>query len=216
MINVDIAFDDRDAGLGNYFRRCKEDLIDFLEYKESEGHANYTVREIDSPHCNVVYLDLHMPEVNANSFLFIAYSHGHTEYLLANDAAYIDSRVTSANVQLFTRSFFYCVACLAGTALGPKLIEEGSLAFIGYRERYDVLQHHLELFTELANMGIKMFFEGYSVEESFRLVVQLHTQRIDQLVNARDLICAGYLLQNRMSLIRLGRPDLSIEDFDLP
>lgn len=216
MINVDIAFDDRDAGLGNYFRRCKEDLVDFLQYKQGQGHANYTVREIDSPHCNAVYLDLKMPEVNAVNFLFIAYSHGQTEYLLANDAAYIDSRVAAANVQLFTHSFFYCVSCLAGTVLGPKLIEEGSLAFIGYRESYDVLQDHLDLFTELANIGIKMFLEGYNAEESFQLAIRLHVQRIDQLVAARDLICAGYLVQNRMSLIRLGRPDLTIKDFVLP
>lgn len=215
MINVDIAFDDRDAGLGNYFRGCKEDLVDFLQFKQDQGHANYTVREIDSPLCNTVYLDLQMPAVNVHNFLFIAYSHGDINYLLANGAAYIDSRTASANVQLFTHSFFYCVACLAGTELGPRLIDSGSHVFIGYRESYDILHSHLNLFTELANIGIKMFLDGSTVEEAFRLAAQLYTQRIDQLVNARDLVCASYLISNRTSLIRLGRGDLTINDFEL-
>jgi len=213
MINVDVAFDERDAVLGEYFRRCKEDLLEFLRV---HNHLAFTVREINSLLSNAVYLDAQMPMVNGRNFFFIAYSHGEVDCLLANDSAYVDSRAASTNIHLFINSFFYCVACLAGTELGPSLVNNaGSHVFIGYRGSHDVLLGYLDLSIELANMAIKMFVIGQTVADAYRLAIQRHDQRIDHLVKFHDPLAASILVQNRTNLVLIGREDLTINDFEL-
>src|ERR1041385_2444655 len=103
MISVNIAFDNRDAELGEFFRQCKDDLITFLN--DNDASDEYDVHEMHSGLCNMAYLDNRMPLINANNFLFIAYSHGEDNCLLAGGTAYIDSNHYS-NVHLFTNSFF--------------------------------------------------------------------------------------------------------------
>jgi hypothetical protein len=211
MINVDIAFDDRDADLGDFFRRCKENLLELLR----DNGGSFNAQEINSPLCNVVYLAAQMPLINANNFFFIAYSHGEIEYLLANDSAYVDSRDASTNIQLFANAFFYCVACLAGSKLGSKLVNGGAHVFIGYRGSFNVLRSQIDLSIELANFAIRMFLTGETVQEAFRLSLRRHEYRIDQLYRNGAVLSAGILVENRTSLVLIGRGDMTLANFVL-
>ena len=212
MISVNIAFDNRDAELGEFFRQCKDDLITFLN--DNDASDEYDVHEMHSGLCNMAYLDNRMPLINANNFLFIAYSHGEDNCLLAGGTAYIDSNHYS-NVHLFTNSFFYSVACFTGARLGGHLINSGSHTFIGYRDSYQVLDRYMAVAIECANLGIKMFFTGRNVEEAFRLMKQLYTQKVDRLIALGDPLGASFLRENRDGLVQLGRRDLTAADFEV-
>ena len=104
MIRVNIAFDNGDAKLGDYFRQCTEDLTTFLDGKTTNDGGTITVREMHSGLYNPVYLDLQMPLINANNFLFVAYAHGEVDCLTTSAGAYVDSNL-NPNVHLFKNSF---------------------------------------------------------------------------------------------------------------
>lgn len=214
MISVNIAFDNRDARLGDFFRQCKEDLIRFLEDHQIDNGNNteYDVHEMHSGRCNAVYIDARLPVINENNFLFIAYSHGDVNCLTAGGSYYIDS---ITNSQLFKNSFFYAVACHVGAGLGPTVVEKGSHAFIGYSEPYVVPNQYIPLLINCLNVGVKMFFIGHTAKESFRLMGQYYDQKIDELTAFDALIPASMLVRNREALVFLGREDLTIADFNI-
>jgi prepilin-type processing-associated H-X9-DG protein len=214
MISVNIAFDNNDIGLGDFFRQCKEDLIRFLDDQKIDNGNNteYDVHEMHSGRCNVVYVDVRLPLINGNNFLFIAYSHGDVDCLTAGGSYYIDS---NSNSQLFKNSFFYAVACRTGADLGPALVGKGSHAFIGYSEDYYVPNGHVPLFINCVNVGVKMFLIGQTAKESFRLMVQHYDQKIDELKELNDIIPASWLVKNREALVFLGKEDLTIANFNV-
>jgi hypothetical protein len=212
MISVNIAYDNQDEGLGSFFEQCKDDLTSFLENMQIDGGDDYDVHEIHSGRCNVVYIGHRISEVNEGNFLFIAYSHGDVECLTVGGISYIDS---VSNAQLFNNSFFYSVACSVGAGLGPRLVDHGSHVFIGYVEPYSVPNQHFELFVSCVNVGIKMFLNGESAEESFRLMGQYYDQKIDELMRVNNVLIAGLLARNRSALVFLGTGDLRIGDFNV-
>lgn len=212
MIRVNIAFDDKDPRLGSYFQECKEDLISFLEDRRVNNADDYAVDEIHSGRCNQVYIDNQISIVNANNFLFIAYSHGDDACLSAGGSAYIHS---SFSGNLFNNAFFYAVACSTGSLLGPDLVNNGCHVFIGYNGPFYVLHMHHRLAVNCANVGIKMFFMGHSVRESFNLIESFYNQEIDKLVAFHDPLAASFLISNKNALVLLGGGELTIDDFDV-
>jgi hypothetical protein len=210
MISINIAFDDQDTGLGSYFQECKQDLIDFLEDRRINDGDEYTIDEIHTTRCNEVYIDHRISSINANNFLFIAYSHGDADCLTAGGEAYVH---LDKNTHLFNNSFFYAVACLTGARLGQNLVDSGCHVFIGYKDPFYVLNGKLQLSVNCANIGIKMFLSGKSAEEAFRLIESYYNQEIDRLVFFSDIMAASVLAGNKNALVLVGRNDLTIEDF---
>ena len=212
MISVNIAFDNDDRALGEFFRRCKDDLISFLKNQEIDGAAEYDVHEIHSERCSVDYMNERLPEINGKNFLFIAYSHGDVDCLSAGGASYIDSGI---NPQIFKNSFFYAVACKAGAGLGLTLVGKGSHTFIGYWDEYKVPNLYVPLLVNCVNVGMKMFLNGQTARESFRQMRQYYDQKIDQLTELNAIIPASILVGNREALVFFGREDLTIADFNV-
>lgn len=209
MISVNIAYDDKDSGLGDFFLRCKQDLIDYLEANNGGG---YTVDEIHTERCNEVYIQQRISVLNTNNFLFVAYSHGDTDCLTVGGTAYIH---LDSNAHLFSNSFFYAVACSVGARLGQNLIDRGCHVFIGYKDTFYILNRQLQLAINCANIGIKMFLSGRSVREAFELIEKFYNQEIDKLVAFNDIMAAGMLASNKNALVLFGNNDLTINDFNV-
>lgn len=209
MISVNIAYDNKDSGLGDFFQRCKQDLLDYLE---ATNGGDYTVDEIHTGRCNEVYIQHRISSLNTNNFLFVAYSHGDADCLTAGGAPYIH---LDSNAHLFSNSFFYAVACSVGAHLGQNLIDRGCHVFIGYKDTFYFLNRQFELAIKCANIGIKMFLSGRSVGEAFGLVEKFYNQEIDKLVAFNDIMAAGFLINNRNALVLLGNNDLTIDDFNV-
>lgn len=212
MISVNIAFDEQDSGLGDFFNQCKQDLIDFLEHMSATHGNGYTIDEINTGNCNEVYIEQRIAGLNTNNYLFIAYSHGDADCLTAAGAAYIHS---DSNTHLFSNAFFYAVACSVGSRLGQALIDRGCHVFIGYKDTFYILHKRLQLAINCANIGIKMFLSGNTVEEAFRLIEKFYNQEIDKLMNFNDVIAASLLVKNKNALVVLGNNNLTINDFNV-
>ena len=151
MINFVIAFDDENIELGSYFEDCKIDIVNFLS--EQEGLVQ-SCCEVPTPNCNADYIVTEIPQLNPDSFVFIAYTHGVEDGLRCNG----NSFVSTANAHHFVNSLFYSTACLAGRKLAPDLIAKGCKAFVGYREESEVFENssHKQTFIKCDNYAIKM------------------------------------------------------------
>ena len=132
MINIVAAFDNQNESLGQYFDDCQKDIISFLD------EQNYLVNScsiIPSVQCNVAYIDITIPRLNPNPFIFIAYTHGTDDGLRCGGGSF----VSLDNCHHFYDSLFYSTACLIGKKLAPALIEKGCLTFVGFDEEITVI-----------------------------------------------------------------------------
>ena len=67
MINIVIAFDNKNEVLGQYFDDCKKDIVDLLD---EQKHLVSSCSEIQSAQCNVAYIDISIPQLSSElSFL---------------------------------------------------------------------------------------------------------------------------------------------------
>ncbi|GHT04357.1 hypothetical protein FACS189423_06920 [Bacteroidia bacterium] len=214
MINVVIAFDDKDAALGKYFEDCQEDIFFILEDQSVFINSCFRVSQLK---CNVSYIDTVISQLNCDPFIFIAYTHGIANGLRCNE----NSFVSVANGHHFSNSLFYSTACHIGKSLAPELIKKGCKAFIGFKEASSVIfknANYRKIFLECDNFALKMFLTvpNTSIKQAFDAMKNYYTTKIDYLRDVlEDPIVAGYLLANREALICLGNENLKKEDLFL-
>lgn len=209
MINIIIAYDNQDANLGIYHTECKNDIINLIS--EHIPFLNLT-SEISSPQCNVAYIDINIPTLKPQPFIFIAYTHGKKDGLVCNGNSY----VATTNSHHFENSLFYSTACLIGKELGPDLIDKRCKAFIGFKEESEVFanEEYRNTFINCDNYAIKMLLtSNATVGEAFNSMKNHHTSIIDHLLEiGENPLYIGALTANRDALICLGNKDLKKED----
>ena len=210
MINIVIAYDNNNASLGQYFEDCQKDIVALLD---EQRQLVKTCSIVPSPKCNVSYIDISIPKMNSNPFIFIAYTHGVDEGLKCSGTSF----VSMDNCHHFANSLFYSTACLIGRKLAPELINKGSKVFIGFKEESEVFQNtsYRQTFIECDNFALKMFMTSdVTVEESFISMKNYYTSRIDRFIEfGEDPLFIGALTANREALICLGNKNLKKEDF---
>jgi hypothetical protein len=211
MINLIIAYDDKDLDLGTYFKDCKKQLLSILE--EQNDPLKYKLNEISSDYCNNVYINSLMPQHMSNPFIFIAYSHGNEKALCCGNSCYIEKNV---NTHYFKNSLFYTTACSTGKELGEDLINKGCLAFIGYKtEAIAFLEGSMkEISIKCDNAGITEYLSNdITIFEAFKKMKDCYTQQIDRVLNDNKLaLFAATLVEARDSLVFFGKNELKKED----
>jgi uncharacterized protein YkvS len=213
MINIIIAYDEKNASHGAYFEDCKSQLLSIIE--EQNGSVNYNPNELPSNHCNNVFIDILMPKYKPNPFIFIAYSHGNEKALHCENTPYVKKDV---NTHLFANSLFYTTACSTGKELGEDLINKGCLAFIGYKNDTIAFTEGLkkEVSKNCDNSGIIAFLaDDITIFEAFKKMKNYYAQQIDRLNTVKDRLFAGHLVDAMESLVFLGRRDLRKENLFL-
>lgn len=210
MINFIIAFDDQNADLGQYFTDCQNDITALLK---EQVHLAHSCSLVSSRLCNVAYMDITIPQINPNPFVFIAYTHGIDDGLRCDGVSF----VSMDNCHHFANSFFYSTACLIGKKLAPELIRNGCKAFIGFKEESEVFKkaNYKQTFIECDNFAIKMFMtSNASIGRSFDAMKNHYTNKIDRFLElGEDIIFIGKLIENREALVCLGDKTLKKEDF---
>jgi hypothetical protein len=210
MINFIVAYDNADAELGIYFEDCKNQLLGLLtEHKEL---VNGDVCEFVAKQCNSAHIDITIPSYNAKPFVFIAYSHGSETALYCGTNRYVEKNI---NAHHFRNSLFYTTACSAGKELGAHLVENGCLAFVGYKSDINAYTQSdkKDLSKNCDNAGIMAFLsDDITISEACDRMRNYYTQRIDDLCNFKDMLFAGDLVEARDALICLGNKELRKED----
>ena len=210
MINIIVAYDNQDDNLGTYFEDCKDQLIEVLT--EHNRFVNGDVREITGVRCNSAFIDITIPSYNTHPFIFIAYSHGNEIALYSGEGCYVEKNM---NAHHFRNSLFYTTACSVGKDLGPHLIEQGCLAFVGYKNEIHAYkkEERKEISKKCDNAGIIAFLsDDITVFEAYTRMKDYYTQQIDRQEQVKDMLFAGDLVEARNSLVCLGDKNLKKED----
>jgi len=209
MITAFIAYDNLDQELGDYFEACGTACQAYLkEFNETDATI------INGTTLNQVNVDIRLTANNSKPFLFLAYSHGKEDSLVATNQPYVKSGV---NTSSFTNALVYTNACLAAKKLGPDLITAGAIAFVGYTETINVLLHN-EAMTSLCqhidNYALILFLKqdksiGQAVEDAKTFITRKALGFEDNTLSPLD---AAELLRVRDSMKVFGDNDLLLSD----
>lgn len=200
MIKFILAYDEGNAELGNFFNMCATDLKNSFIADKHE-----LVLEIPSRRLNTYFLELSLAQYKEAKFIFTAYSHGSEDRLTSHEV-YLS---TNSNLQPFQNSLFYTFSCLTGVNLGTKLVDNGCLAFVGYKVEAYIITRNEDIFTEGANFGLKQFLSGESIGNSIKQMKNKHSELIDATYEKYPLV-ASTLRSNRDGLILIGNTELNI------
>jgi len=207
MIEIVVAYDERDKKLGDYFESCKNDLIATIEQL---GGIKNTISEIPAKKCNRAYIDIALKHLKEISFLIIAYMHGTESQLIANNGAFV--QVGDDN-SFFKYSLFYTNSCLCGKLLGPDLITHQCHTFIGFDEEISaLLGDNKDISIKCDNFGITAFLtQDITVFEAYDQMRTNYSQEITKMLSLGDILSAGVLVNAREALVFLGNKDLKKE-----
>jgi hypothetical protein len=207
-----VAFDEKDNKLGNYFQECKNDIFSFLN---DSNDFDKTLFEISSDKCNEAFIDISLAAQKELPFLFIAYSHGNENGLIASGNLFVRAGNDNA---VFQNTLFYATACFSGLNLGPDLISQGCKSFIGYDRKIDgLLDVHQKLSIQCDNYALKAFCsQEITIYEAFKQMVIYISQEIEKLRNFGDILRAGILMNTREALVFIGDESLVIDHLYLP
>jgi hypothetical protein len=191
-------FDNEDDSLGLFFNLCYEDLVNYLE------NSTLNISYYDSQRLNEISISLIVDPLE--KFITLAYSHGSETELLRRNSPYISTEV---NVDKFANSFFYTCSCHTGKLLGEELINNGTLNYIGYWDKFEVWGFNMDPYIDCANYGIKLFFENHCTNDIIIMMREMYNKHIDNYKN--DMFGAAMLVSNRNSLVSHGN-NITIRD----
>jgi hypothetical protein len=208
MIELIIAYDNRDSDLGNYFDLCRSDLESFF----AAGDVQHTLHRVGEGNINQGYVDIYISsKISPKHFFFVAYSHGSQTALHSVSGRYV---IEGINTTQFSNCFFYSNACSVGDRLGSDLVNNGCHAFIGYKKEINKwINHTMPVFIECDNFGIKSFCRSdISAYEAYTDMYVKQTEEIDKLVESGDALAAADLRDARDSLIFYGVKTIKLTD----
>jgi len=208
MFKFLITYDNKDKSLGGYLNECFNDLSDHLKYLKYQQAAV----SLSSGDCTREMIKTHTEGYGTNKFMFTAYTHGTQNSLTVSKKPFVDFD----NAINFRNSFFYTCACLTAVELGPELQRQGCLAYIGYKDKVEVLLKYSDIFRKCKNSGIKYFLEtGKKLEEAVMYMKKVYDEEVQKLAEGTDgaFIAAACLHKNRRSLEFLGDGELILDDF---
>lgn len=206
MISTILTFDNDDITLGEFFERCAA-----LTKKSMD--ATFNIVEINSQSLNDLNLQLRTESVNKRGFLFLSYTHGSESELLKNGVTPFISE--TINVSCLKNSFSYCFACHAGKKLGQSLINNGTVAFVGFTNELKIQKYFdaFDSFIDCATSGILFFLEGENLEKSISKMKIKYTDCVDRFY-LNDMLVASWFMEHRDTLVLLGNSNLTIADFN--
>jgi hypothetical protein len=205
MINTLLIYDNLDADLGDFFDQC-------ALYTRNFTNESYNIIELNNNNLNELNFQLKTSLFNTDNFLCISYTHGsETELLSLARIPFLSEQI---NINAVQNSFAYCFACHAGKQLGYSMVNNGALAFVGFKDelKIQVFFYAFDRFISCATAGIKYFFSGMSIYDSVIKMKNEYTTCIDDFYEI-DLIVASCFMEHRDALVILGNPNLQITDF---
>lgn len=206
MFEILLAVDQEDGVLGSYFQECANDIQSAIE----DAGLDHNLHIVQSRQLNEIYVGVELDNRNSSRFIFIAFTHGSNEALLAKEV-FIS---TQSNVDKLKNSLTYTFSCSAAALLGQELVNNGCISFFGYNSYAYVVHSHSGLFVECSNFGFKRLIEGATTSESYLDMISKYEEEIDNRYKTEFMVSV-YLRKNRDALILRGEQNIRLEDFIL-
>lgn len=150
----------------------------------------------------------------------VFYDHGSRRRFVSQDKGAL---VDYVGAKILKGRLVYSMSCLSGSALGPRIIDAGGLAFFGYREEFGFYIGSAEpAFREPANQGWLRLAEGQPVKEALHAMTEKFEEWLDYYARGEGgddpdaPIIASWLIHDRDCLVALGDMDLKLRDIPTP
>ncbi len=127
------------------------------------------------------------------------------------------------NEYLLANKIVHSLSCDSGKNLGPQCIKIGTLAYIGYKEKFKLIHLNKSSQTEMLNDDIANFFlqpayeavvaliEGATAEEAYKRSQRIYRDNLSILITSKDTgyntIVASQLYHNMVYQVRLGKSE---------
>lgn len=209
MIEFVIAYDEQDVKLGSYFQKCRDELVSLIQ-----GLPNFpnTLNDVPANRCNKAYFDVTLARLLPMPFIIAAYTHGNPKQLVVNGAHFVDADEDNT---FFQQAFFYTNSCSSGKQLGPKLILDHCIAFIGFDQEVDALvgEYYEDISIRCDNYAMSAFLtQEITAFEAYKQMRENYTQEIQKMKRNKDILRAGLLITARESLVFHGDKNLTKND----
>jgi hypothetical protein len=106
----------------------------------------------------------------------------------------------------------FCLACKCGQELGPRLVAEGCICFVGYNSDVIIQPAYSQVFSECATSGFSSFLTGETVGSSVIRMKEKYTSEIDYIY-PRNSVVASVLMANRDAIVSFGDTSVKISEF---
>lgn len=206
MLNIIITYDEADELLGEYFDNCFVDLEDYLKKKNCDWKIT-VLNSSNSTNENLYKIISNSKMIN----ILIAFCHGSDESLYFSNKNVLS---VDDDLSIYNNTFLYTNSCSTGKKLGPKLIQEGMIAFWGYKN--DTWAYNFyETFVKCDNYGLKKLLEGQSFQKAFDEALDNYTDAFLEMLESDDMdatIAAVMLQENRDCMVKYGNLNFSVKD----
>ncbi|KAA9325171.1 hypothetical protein [Adhaeribacter soli] len=197
MLEVIIACDEDDQKAGSYYLGCARSITQLLLSQNNQ----FKITNVSKNLLNQYYIEAILTRLSQEKFIFFAFSHGKENCLDCEGGAYLTS---SLNLTHFNQSFFYTFSCLSGNHLGPTLIDNGCISFLGYNKVVHHWSTHEEVFIQCANYGFEMMLQGDSAGVAKRKMEDNYYEQSKKFEGGFFDLISGILLDNRDALVLNG------------
>ncbi len=205
MIKLIIAYDDNDSDLGGYFEECFNSITTKTE--SSDNISMSSIRGLDCTEANIN----DVVSLMQKPYVFVGLSHGNPGELISDEVY-----VSRNNSSIFSDSLFYSTGCCTAIELGPLLIEQGCVCYIGYvDDSYATYEDFYPTYIECETYALVEFLTSdKNVNTAYREMLSYFDLKINELFDQNEILVAMELQKNKDSFVLLGDPNISRGIFD--
>lgn len=203
MINTVIAYDDNDQELGDYFEECFQSLNIYLSQIDDVKLFHLTGLE-----CTEDNLIETINLFDEDKFVFVALTHGNDAQLLTDNDILVDLE----NIDHLKLSLFYTTACDSAIKLGPKLIQNDCLSYVGYNQiSFSTYEDYNQIYINCETYCLREFLNSnLTLENCFNNMLEYFDQQIGLLsIDNDEILVAMELINNRDAFRILGNGKLT-------
>jgi hypothetical protein len=200
MINkLLLIYDNEDKRQGEYFSALHQNMIEKLDCL-----SHTSIHSLNTEQCLSNPIADYLPDLNVNSIIFVAYTHGNEDEILVSEQSYVNTQ----NAYFFAKSLFYACSCLAAKKLGNHLISQNCSVFVGYDATIRTAIPETEpIFQECENAFLVNFLTtSNTIQESLTFMYKKYTEMIRSLSEDYDAFSAG-ILEANLSAFQILCPD---------
>ncbi|MEQ8706428.1 MAG: hypothetical protein RIC19_21025 [Phaeodactylibacter sp.] len=190
--------DTLDEKLGDFFKSCSELAI---------LHFGDNLTSLIDDRVNSITVSVVLESADSDYNLVIIYCHGdESSFLGLNNEVILT--IESPELIKLANSIIYSFSCSSGSILGPKLVNLGCRAFIGYNGEANILTSLKDEFAACVHTGVEQLLAGSSAEIAYKSVIHQYKKLMMQV----DFFARSIINDNIDKLVLIGDPSSEINE----
>lgn len=212
LTSIVIADESSNCDIADLFTILKTKTMSLLDdYKKSSPDFCLHNNEIKSDSVTKTNLSEFLSAINKDKFLCFWYGHGKEEALLIDNEEIVTS---TENYYLFSNALIYTFSCFNGKTLADILIENKTIAFVGYTASANCPYNLDDITCDIVMSFIASFLSGKTVRASLTDLKEAYGKAIYD--DSIEPFQRAWFQENRDALVVKGNGNITINDMQIP